>query len=123
MTKVPEVFVKRLMSLEDALKLISQLPRKAGLFEAQRIARAALAGDGVATEHHGRTLADPQYYAQARRALERNWNNACAYCQRRAGEGVALQIEHALPVSRGGSDEPTNLLLACEECNRRKGTQ
>ncbi len=31
------------------------------------------------------------------------------------------QVEHAQPVSRGGTDAPDNLRLACEECNRHKG--
>lgn len=30
-------------------------------------------------------------------------------------------IEHAQPVSRGGTDAPDNLRVACEECNRHKG--
>jgi len=31
------------------------------------------------------------------------------------------QVEHAQPVSRGGTDALENLRLACEECNRHKG--
>lgn len=31
------------------------------------------------------------------------------------------QVEHAQPVSRGGTDAPDNLRVACEECNRHKG--
>lgn len=115
-------FGARLVALENALQLIAGLPRKAGLFEAQRIAKAALAGEAVATRHSGRTLADPKYYAIVRARLERNWGNRCAYCGIK-GARVPLEIEHALPVSRGGSDEPTNLLLACHDCNHRKGTQ
>ncbi|MBA4067289.1 MAG: HNH endonuclease, partial [Isosphaera sp.] len=29
--------------------------------------------------------------------------------------------EHVVPVSRGGSDGPDNLALACRACNARKG--
>lgn len=29
-------------------------------------------------------------------------------------------IDHLLPVSRGGTDDPSNLVLACKGCNRSK---
>jgi hypothetical protein len=34
-----------------------------------------------------------------------------------------LQIDHIHPRSRGGSDRVANLALACEACNRKKGSQ
>ncbi len=36
---------------------------------------------------------------------------------------VPLQLEHIVPRSRGGSDRVSNLALACEPCNVKKGTQ
>ena len=40
----------------------------------------------------------------------------------RIAEGARrYQVEHTQPVSRGGTDAPDNLRLACEECNRHKG--
>jgi 5-methylcytosine-specific restriction endonuclease McrA len=44
----------------------------------------------------------------------------CAYCGAR---DVFLEIEHRHPRSRGGSDDPSNLTLACGPCNRAKGTK
>lgn len=41
----------------------------------------------------------------------------CVYCGR---EGTALVLDHAIPVSRGGSNHPSNLLPACEPCNGAK---
>lgn len=32
-------------------------------------------------------------------------------------------IEHRVPLSRGGSDEMSNLRLACKACNTKKGTK
>lgn len=32
-----------------------------------------------------------------------------------------LEIEHILPVAKGGSDDESNLWLACPLCNRYKG--
>ncbi len=48
------------------------------------------------------------------------WQRRCAYCQ---ATGIPLQLEHILPKARGGSDRVCNLTLACEPCNRKKGTQ
>jgi 5-methylcytosine-specific restriction endonuclease McrA len=37
--------------------------------------------------------------------------------------GIADQVDHLLPRSRGGGDEPSNLVAACQPCNlaRRGG--
>lgn len=43
----------------------------------------------------------------------------CRYCGRKAPL-VRLQIDHVTPWSLGGSDEPSNLVTACSECNAGK---
>jgi hypothetical protein len=48
------------------------------------------------------------------------WGSACAYCK---NEDEPLHIEHIVPVIRGGSDDLTNLTLACPKCNYKKGRQ
>lgn len=45
----------------------------------------------------------------------------CRYCGRPAPE-VALHVDHVLPVVRGGTDEPDNLVTACPDCNHGKGS-
>lgn len=52
-------------------------------------------------------------------ALEK-WQRKCAYCDARE---VPLEIEHIVPMSRGGSNRASNLTLACHACNQRKGQQ
>jgi len=44
----------------------------------------------------------------------------CQYCARRRPT-VELDIDHVQPRSRGGPDTWTNLVTACQPCNRRKG--
>lgn len=41
----------------------------------------------------------------------------CQYCGRRGG---ALECDHVIPVSRGGSSDEWNLKTACRTCNRSK---
>ena len=42
----------------------------------------------------------------------------CAYC------GISIEgtyhIDHMMPLSRGGTNSPSNLCLACPDCNGRK---
>ncbi len=57
---------------------------------------------------------------QIREYVLRKWQHRCAYCGAR---GVPLQMEHIIPKARGGTDRPSNLTLACEPCNLRKGKQ
>lgn len=44
----------------------------------------------------------------------------CMYCGSTALESK-LEIDHALAVSRGGTDADFNLLTACRPCNQGKG--
>ncbi len=48
--------------------------------------------------------------------------NRCGYCLSPQHLVMArLEIEHIIPISKGGSDDETNLWLACPICNRHKG--
>lgn len=44
----------------------------------------------------------------------------CSYC---SVENVPLQVEHIQPKAKGGSNRISNLCLACDKCNKKKGTQ
>lgn len=43
----------------------------------------------------------------------------CMYCGNSAPD-VLLEIDHVVPRSRGGGDEPGNLAAACHDCNTGK---
>ena len=46
----------------------------------------------------------------------------CQICGRSAKEdGVALEVDHIVPVSKGGKTELSNLQTLCRDCNRGKG--
>jgi len=57
---------------------------------------------------------------EVREYLLEKFGRKCAYC---GAENVPLQIEHIVPKARGGTDRVSNLTLACEPCNLRKGNQ
>lgn len=46
-------------------------------------------------------------------------NHACRYCGAAAPD-VKLTVDHVVPVALGGTDEPSNLVTACEPCNSGK---
>lgn len=45
----------------------------------------------------------------------------CRYCGKSAqDQSVTLEVDHIVPVSRGGTDLPSNLITACNVCNSGK---
>jgi 5-methylcytosine-specific restriction endonuclease McrA len=57
---------------------------------------------------------------EVREYLLDKWGRRCAYCH---AKGVPLQVEHLVPRARAGSDRVSNLTLACESCNQKKGSR
>ena len=57
-----------------------------------------------------------------RRNLMRRDEQRCQYCGRRPA-AAELSIDHVLPRSRGGENSWENCVLACVQCNRRKGSK
>lgn len=57
---------------------------------------------------------------QVREYLLEKWGRECTYCEK---TDVPLQVEHIEPKSKGGSDRVSNLCLACEKCNQKKGSK
>jgi hypothetical protein len=57
---------------------------------------------------------------EVREYLLNKWERKCAYC---SVENIALQVEHIYPRAKGGSNRISNLCLACDSCNQKKGTK
>ncbi len=55
---------------------------------------------------------------EMREYLLKKWTRKCAYC---SAMNLPLQIEHIQCRAKGGSDRISNLCIACEKCNRKKG--
>jgi 5-methylcytosine-specific restriction endonuclease McrA len=48
------------------------------------------------------------------------WNHQCAYCDSR---DMPLELDHAQPHSKHGSNRVSNLVAACRACNQRKSNR
>lgn len=46
-------------------------------------------------------------------------NHACRYCGQSAPD-VKLTVDHVIPTTLGGGDDPGNLVTACADCNSGK---
>lgn len=46
-------------------------------------------------------------------------NFTCRYCR---STEQALKVDHVTPVALGGSDDPSNLVAACQDCNAGKAS-
>jgi hypothetical protein len=47
-------------------------------------------------------------------------NFACQACGAKASDGADLEADHVIPRSKGGSNEPSNLMTLCSNCNGGK---
>jgi hypothetical protein len=56
---------------------------------------------------------------EIREYLLEKWERKCSYC---GVKDVPLQVEHIHPKAKGGSNKISNLCLACDPCNKKKGT-
>ena len=62
----------------------------------------------------------PTIPAAIRSAVNDRHGPICTYCGTDEGP---FDIDHILPLSRGGTNDPSNLTLACATCNRSKGAK
>ena len=81
-------------------------------FDLQKMENSEISG----VEYQQGTLAG----YEVREYLLEKWGRQCAYC---GMKDVTLQIEHIHPRAKLGTDRISNLTLACEPCNIKKGAQ
>jgi len=101
-------WVKRLSKFSN-IKSISQELVK---FDTQQMDNPEISG----VEYQQGTLLG----YEVREYLLEKWQRKCAYCGK---SNTALEIEHIIPKSRGGSNKISNLTLACNKCNLSKGNK
>lgn len=69
----------------------------------------------VAWESSKRNHHNPIGWDRTRAAVLYKYRNACYWC----GE-YANEVDHIIPVSRGGSHKMSNLVACCKKCNSLK---
>ncbi len=100
-------WVQRLKRLCQISAISMELVR----FDMQAIENPEISG----IEYQQGTLAG----YELREYLLLKWGHACAYCNK---QNIPLQVEHIIPKAKGGSNRVSNLCIACEQCNQKKGT-
>lgn len=90
---------------------LSGLSQELVKFDLQRMQHPAI--EGIEYQHG--ELAG----YEVREYLLEKWGRRCAYCD---ATDVPLEIEHIFCRKRGGTNRVSNLTLACQPCNTRKGT-
>jgi 5-methylcytosine-specific restriction endonuclease McrA len=103
-----ETWVRRLMHLCPITAISQELVK----FDMQAIDHPEISG----VQYQQGTL----YGYELREYLLEKWQHTCAYC---GAQDLPLQLEHIHPRANGGSNRVSNLCVACEACNRKKGTQ
>jgi 5-methylcytosine-specific restriction endonuclease McrA len=66
------------------------------------------------------SLSDKHLYLANKQARKEEFDYRCAYC---GVKPVHLTIDHVIPRSQDGSNDPSNLLPACRNCNESKGSR
>lgn len=101
-------WVKKLIKLAPIGAIVQELVR----FDWQQLESPEISG----VEYQQGTLLG----YEVREYLLNKWDRKCADC---GLDNVPLQVEHIHPKAKGGSNRISNLCLACERCNTKKGTQ
>ena len=83
--------------------------------------RAALATSNTRRPYDEYDGADDAKAKDKRYWFNHQNNGVCNYCGHRYPYDQ-LQMEHMIPKNLGGPDNRRNMQLACESCNRKKGT-
>jgi 5-methylcytosine-specific restriction endonuclease McrA len=91
---------------------VTALSQELVRFDTQALQNPEISG----TEYQQGTL----FGYEAREYLLEKWGRKCAYCD---AQNVSLEIDHIQPRSKGGSDRVSNLTLACQPCNQKKGSR
>ena len=62
--------------------------------------------------------------SEKREAIYRRDNYTCGYCNRNyKSDRSRLTLDHIKPRKQGGTNQPTNLITCCDDCNIRKGNR
>lgn len=92
---------------------------------AKRVREWARANPGAAAAQRARRRARElgacgEYTRQHVHAILRLQGRKCYYCY---NELARFDVDHFIPLSRGGSNDPDNIVVCCDSCNSSKGSK
>ena len=81
-------------------------------FDTQKLQNPEISG----VEYQQGTL----YGYELREYMLEKWHRRCGYC---GAQNTRLEVDHIVPRSKGGSNDPDNLQVLCARCNRGKSNR
>lgn len=91
--------------------------RKANPEKFRRLARRSLVHRRARLANASGSWTNEQWF---QRCAFYGWR--CFYCKVQLSE-LTITVDHRIPLSRGGSNWPSNLVPACKSCNCKKGAR
>lgn len=69
---------------------------------------------------------DPEYEKKLRdeafeKSIDKDGKYSCACCGKKFKNRIFLQVDHIIPINKGGVSKSENLQILCRECNGKKG--
>lgn len=98
-------------SVEEVLSFINRLKNKKGTFYNDRAI-----WDSLCKVERGKVSNKMRF------AIYERDGHRCRYCGI-SGQNVALEIDHIIPISKGGKSTYNNLQTLCHKCNYEKGNK
>lgn len=86
----------------------------------ERLARIGF--ETTLKDYHSKSQRRLMTKALRKQIMERD-HYTCQICGKHMPDEVGLQIDHIVPVARGGKTVPSNLRVLCNKCNGRKGAR
>jgi len=99
------------------INLIPVIYKRAGMGDGGII--HLLFNDLIKSEHNRKKKPTVRHYKTVFKKLLHKYKFRCVEC----GSEEKLTIDHIKPVSKGGTDDLSNLQILCKSCNSRKGAK
>lgn len=77
-------------------------------------------GVKVAAKYYKRIQAKRNVSVRTRHQILERDGFKCVDCGASPATGAVLEVDHTIPISKGGSNDPSNLRTLCSDCNRGK---
>ncbi|MBJ2099272.1 HNH endonuclease [Serratia ureilytica] len=105
--------------------------RKAFLFKFNELLAASISkllkSDYPMLEQDGRIPRAKYFHKWIDQSIVRREGGLCHYCKNVVAspslDNQNYDIDHMVPIAKGGTNDPTNLVLSCKKCNNKKGAK